>query len=137
MRSYYLDIVSVEEKIFSDFVKKIQVVGSEGEMGIFPRHAPLLAYIKPGIVHIFMINNEIKYIYLSGGILEVQPDVVTILADVAIRAEDLDENKVVESERKVQKSISNFYNNDLGYAQIAAEISKAIRKLRMLERVKR
>ena len=82
--TYQLDVVSAEQKMFSGRVEKIQVTGSEGELGIYPGHAPLLTAIKPGMVRIVKEHSEEEYIYLSGGVLEVQPSVVTVLADTAI-----------------------------------------------------
>lgn len=89
--TYHLDIVSAEKQMFSGLVQKIQVKGSEGELGIFPGHAPLLTAIKPGIVHIINQYGEEECLYLSGGILEVQPSVVTVLVHSANRGRDLDE----------------------------------------------
>lgn len=89
--TYHLDVVSAEQQMFSGLVEKIQVTGSEGELGIFPGHAPLLTAIKPGMIRIVKQFGHEEFIYLSGGILEVQPGSVTVLADTAIRGQDLDE----------------------------------------------
>lgn len=89
--TYHLDVVSAEQQMFSGLVEKIQVTGSEGELGIYPGHAPLLTAIKPGMIRIVKQHGHEEFIYLSGGILEVQPGSVTVLADTAIRGQDLDE----------------------------------------------
>lgn len=83
--TYHLDVVSAEQQMFSGLVEKIQVTGSEGELGIYPGHAPLLTAIKPGMIRIVKQHGHEEFIYLSGGILEVQPGSVTVLADTAIR----------------------------------------------------
>ena len=103
--TYHLDVVSAEKHMFSGLVQKIQVTGSEGELGIFPGHAPLLTAIKPGMVRIVKQHGEEEFIYLSGGILEVQPSVVTVLADTAIRGTDLDEARALEAKRKAEEHI--------------------------------
>lgn len=131
--SYNLHVVSVEKEIFIGVVKKIQVLGIEGEMGIFPKHSPLITLIKPGILKILNIHNHEEYIYLSGGILEVQKNLVTILADTAIRAEDLDEKRAQESKRLAEEKIKRIQHGDANYIKIASEISKAIAKLRLIE----
>lgn len=135
--SYNLHVVSIEKKIFIGMVKKIHVLGIEGEMGIFPGHAPLITLIKPGILNIFKIYDQKEYIYLSGGILEVQQNIVTILADTAIRAEDLDEKKAQESKRLAEKKIKHMHHGDADYIKIILEISKAIAKLRLIELTKK
>lgn len=134
--TYHLDVVSAEKKLFSDVVENIQVTGSEGELGIYPGHAPLLTAIKPGMIRIVKQNSEEEFIYLSGGILEVQPTVVTVLADIAIRGEELDEARALESKRKAEAHISSSHG-DVDYAQASAELAKAIAKLRVIELTKR
>lgn len=134
--TYHLDVVSAKQKMFSGLVQKIQVTGSEGELGVFPGHAPLLTAIKPGMVRIVKQHGEEEFIYLSGGILEVQPSSVTVLADTAIRGQDLDEARAMESKRKAEEHINNSYG-DVDYAQASAELSKAIAKLRVIELTKK
>lgn len=94
--TFYLNVVNIKKKIFSDVVKKIQVKGRAGDLGIFPGHIALLTFINPGMVHIVNYKDEEEFIYLSGGVLEVQPFVVTILADMANRVVDLDEARSLE-----------------------------------------
>lgn len=134
--SYKLHVVSVEKEIFSEIVKKIQVLGIEGEMGVFPGHSPLITLIKPGILKISKIYDYEEYIYISGGILEIQQNIVTILADTAIRAEDLDEKQAQESKNLAEEKIKNIHQGDANYAKISAEISKSISKLRLIELTK-
>ena len=134
--TYHLDVVSAEKHMFSGLVQKIQVTGSEGELGIFPGHAPLLPAIKPGMVRIVKPHGEEEFIYLSGGILEVQPSVVTVLADTAIRCTDLDEARALEAKRKAEEHIRSSHG-DVDYAQASAELAKAIAKLRVIELTRR
>lgn len=134
--SYHLHVVSVEREIFNGIVKKIQVSGIEGEMGIFPGHSPLITSIKPGILKLFKINHDEEYMYLSGGILEVQNNIVTILADTVIRAEELDEKKAQESKRIAEEKIKHMHHGDINYVKISIEIAKAITKLRLVELTK-
>lgn len=133
--TYHLDVVSAEAKLFSGLVEKIQVTGSEGELGIYPGHTPLLTAIKPGMVRIVKERGEEEIIYLSGGVLEVQPNAVTILADTAIRGQDLDEARAMEAKRKAEEHIRGSHN-DTDYAQASAELSKAIAILRVIELTK-
>lgn len=134
--TYHLDVVSAEQEMFSGLVQKIQVTGSEGELGIYPGHTPLLTAIKPGMVRIVKQHGEEEYIYLSGGVLEVQPNSVTVLSDTAIRGQDLDEARALESKRKAEEHIRNSHG-DVDFAQASAELSKAIAKLRVIELTKK
>lgn len=129
---FYLDIVSIKNRIFSGEVKKIRVSGSEGELGIYPGHVQLLSIIKPGMIYIFHKNNQEECIYVSGGILEVQPSNVSILADVAIRASDLNRTSILKSKQKAEKDIQNKEIN-MNKNDILLKISKEIAKLRVLE----
>ncbi|GAA0504896.1 F0F1 ATP synthase subunit epsilon [Tatumella terrea] len=131
-KTYHLDVVSAEQQMFSGEVQHIQVSGSEGELGIFHGHAPLLTAIKPGMVRIVKENNSEEFIYLSGGILEVQPTAVTVMADTAIRGDDLDEARALEAKRKAEEHM-NKSHGDVDYAQASAELAKAIAKLRVIE----
>lgn len=134
--TYHLDVVSAEQQMFSGLVEKIQVTGSEGELGIYPGHAPLLTAIKPGMIRIVKQHGHEEFIYLSGGILEVQPGSVTVLADTAIRGQDLDEARALEAKRKAEEHIKSSHG-DVDYAQASAELAKAIAKLRVIELTKK
>jgi len=101
------DIVSAEEEIFHGDVTMVVASGEMGELGIAPRHAPLITRLKPGKVVLTLADGERKYIVVSGGILEVQPQVVSILADTAVRAEDLDEAKVKAAKAEAERVLAN------------------------------
>lgn len=132
LTSYKLEVVSAESHLFSGDVQRIRVTGSEGELGIYPGHTPLLTMIKPGMVGIVKSDGEEEFIYLSGGILEVQPKSVTILADTAIRGEDLDEARAQDAVREAQERIHNP-NSDISFAQASAELAKALAKLKVID----
>lgn len=134
--TYYLTVVSIARDIFCGIVKKIRVMGVEGEMEVFPGHAPLLTCIKPGILHIIKEDSSLEYIYLSGGILEVQRNMVTILADTAVRAEELDEEQVQAVKDQMKKYFCKLRYDDKHYMQASVEMSQAIAKLRLFELVK-
>ncbi|WFC28618.1 F0F1 ATP synthase subunit epsilon [Proteus mirabilis] len=134
--SFHLKVVSAEKQLYDGEVKRIQVTGSEGELGIYPQHTPLLTAIKPGMVRVVKTSGEEEFIYLSGGILEVQPTGVIVLADTAIRGRDLDEAKALESKRKAEEHIQSSHG-DVDYAQASAELAKAIAKLRVIELTRR
>lgn len=133
--TYHLDVVSAEQQMFSGLVEKIQVTGSEGELGIYPGHAPLLTAIKPGMIRIVKQHGHEEFIYLSGGILEVQRQ-RDRLADTAIRGQDLDEARALEAKRKAEEHIKSSHG-DVDYAQASAELAKAIAKLRVIELTKK
>lgn len=128
----YLDVVSAQESIFSGDVVSLQVSGTAGELGIFPGHTPLLSGVKPGSVKIVNCDGNEEYIYLSGGILEVQPHIVTILADVAIRGKDLDEKAAQEAKDKAEQRIKTS-SGDFNYAEAALELANAVAKLRVMK----
>jgi F-type H+-transporting ATPase subunit epsilon len=129
-------VVSAEGSIFSGEAKFVALPGESGELGILPRHTPLITRIKPGAVRIQRADNgEEEFVFVAGGILEVQPGTVTVLADTAIRGKDLDEAKANEAKRQAEDALRNAKNDiDLAKAQsevanLAAQIA-AIRKFR-------
>ncbi len=134
--TYHLDVVSAEQQMFSGLVEKIQVTGSEGELGIFPGHAPLLTAIKPGMIRIVKQFGHEEFIYLSGGILEVQPGQCDRSGRYRYSWRDLDEARAPESKRKAEEHI-NSSHGDVDYAQASAELAKAIAKLRVIELTKK
>ncbi|BAP58272.1 F0F1 ATP synthase subunit epsilon [Candidatus Tachikawaea gelatinosa] len=134
--NYCLNIVSAEKQIFLGLVKKIQVSGTEGNLGIYPRHSPLLTTIQPGMVFLVKESEEKEYIYISGGILEVQPKNVIILADTAIRGEELDEQRVLKAKNIAEKNIK-LKNNDINYTKAVIQLAKEIAKLRVIELTKK
>ncbi|MFD2096152.1 F0F1 ATP synthase subunit epsilon [Corallincola platygyrae] len=128
----HLDVVSAESMIFSGRVESLQVTGSEGELGIMPGHSPLLAALKPGMVRMVKQHGHEEVFYLSGGMLEVQPGNVTVLADTVIRATDIDKAEAEEAKRRAESNISSL-SGDFDYAQAAQELAKAIAQLRVAE----
>jgi F-type H+-transporting ATPase subunit epsilon len=132
----HVDVVSAEESIFSGEAEFVVLPGAAGELGIYPRHAPLIARIKPGAVRITPAGGgEEQLIFVAGGILEVQPKVITVLADTAIRGQDLDEAKANEALRKAKEAMEKSQDKQeiatlqAEFATMAAQLA-AIRKLR-------
>ena len=137
MSTIHVDVVSAEESIFSGEATLVSLPGEVGELGILPRHTPLITRIKPGAVRIQRAdNNEEEFVFVAGGILEVQPHCVTVLADTAIRADDLDEAKAQEAKRRAEERI-NSSHGDIDYAQASAELAKAMAQLRVIDIVKK
>ena len=130
----HVDIVSAEEEIYSCTAEMVFAPLATGEVGILPRHAPLLARMKPGEVRIRKGGEE-EYFYVSGGVLEVQPHVVTVLSDTAIRAKDLDEAAAVEAQRRAEEALKDR-TADIDYAKAQAELIEAIAQLRMIRRLR-
>jgi len=135
-KTLHVDIVSAEQQIYSGEAQRIIAPGEAGELGILPEHIPLLTRVKPGVLRILPAEGgEEEIIYVSGGMMEVQPDVVTILADTSVRAHDLDEAKALEAERLAKEAIGNrtgameVAKAQAELAEAAAQIA-AIRKLR-------
>ena len=136
MATLHVDVVSAEESIFSGEARFVALPGESGELGILPRHTPFITRIKPGAVRIERADNgEEEFVFVAGGILEVQPDCVTVLADTAIRGKDLDEAKANEAKKLAEEAMRNAKSDiDLAKAQsefaaMAAQIA-AIQKLR-------
>jgi len=131
----HIDIVSAEAEIFSGTVTMVYAPAEMGEVGIAPRHAPLLTRLKPGEVRVQTQEGEELSFFVSGGMLEVQPHVVTVLADTAIRAADLDEAQAMEARERAEKMLADK-SADIDYAKAQAELAQsmaqlaAIRKLR-------
>ena len=132
MATFNLTIVSAERKIFEGEVKQIQATGVEGELGILPGHTPLLTAIKPGIVKFTLQDGNEEVIYVSGGFLEVQPNIVTVLADVAIRGSELDAERIREAKRKSEENIVS-HASDVDHDLLVAKLSKELAKLRAYE----
>ena len=134
-KTFHVDIVSAEQQIFSGEADMVIAPGEGGELGILPEHTPLLTRIKPGTVRIQQEGAAEEVIYVSGGMMEVQPDRVTVLADTSIRAHDIDEAKAMEAERLAKEAITNrtgvmeIAKAQAELAEAAAQLA-AIRKLR-------
>lgn len=126
-----VDIVSAEEQIFSGEAEFAAFPGEMGELGIFPRHAPLLTRVTPGTVRVKIPGrDEFEMVYVSGGILEVQPTLVTLLADTAIRAKDIDEAKAIKARQNTEEMLRNRAVN-ASLADVEAELSQTIMHLQM------
>jgi F-type H+-transporting ATPase subunit epsilon len=132
----HLDVISAETKIFSGLVESIQVTGSEGELGILPGHAPLLTTLNPGMVRLVKQFGVEEYIYVAGGVLEVQPSSITVLADTAMRAEDLDEQAALDAKKSAEEHIADA-GGDFNYAEAASELAEAIAQLRLIQKLRK
>ena len=132
----HLDIVSAEEKLFSGNVKNIIAAAMMGEVGIYPKHTPMITPLKPGEVKIITEENEEKLFFISGGILEVQPDIVTVLADTAIRGDDLDEAKAEESKKRAEEALADKSDN-IDAAKALAELAQAAAQLKVIEKIRK
>ncbi len=132
----HVDVVSAEKSIFSGLAEFMAAPGTQGELGIYPRHAPLITRIKPGSIRIKVPNAEEEVLFVSGGILEIQPGVVTVLADVAIRGHDIDEAKALEAKRAAQEAMQSKAS-EVDYARAQAELVEAVAQLETIEKIKR
>jgi F-type H+-transporting ATPase subunit epsilon len=135
MSSIHVDVVSAEESIFSGEAKFVVLPGETGELGIYPRHTPLITRIKPGAVRIVKLDDSEEFVFVAGGLLEVQPNSVTVLSDTAIRGKDLDEAKATSARAAAEEALKNAKGDiDIAMAQselavMAAQIA-ALRKFR-------
>src|SRR5574343_551316 len=121
----HVDVVSAEESIFSGEAEFVALPGESGELGIYPKHTPLITRIKPGAVRIKIAGQaEDEFVFVAGGILEVQPDTVTVLADTAIRGHDLDEAKAAEAKKLAEEALVNR-ESKVDYARAQAELAAA------------
>lgn len=132
----HCDIVSAEESLFSGLVEMIVATGSQGELGVNYGHAPLLTDLKPGPVRIIKQGGEEEVYYLSGGYIEVQPHVVSILADTALRADDLDEAAAQEAKKQAEQELHN-QSGEFNYSRAASQLAEAAAQLRTIEELKR
>ena len=134
----HVDVVSAEELIYSGTAEFLSAPAEKGEVGILPRHAPLLTRIRPGAVRIKVANtdNEEVVLFVSGVLLEVQPHVVTILADTAIRGADIDEAKALDARRRAEEAIRNRASA-MDFALAQAELAEAIAKLGVIDKLKK
>jgi len=131
----HCDIVSAENEIFSGLVEMVVATGILGELGITRGHAPLLTQIKPGEIRLTLQGGQEQLFYVSGGMLEVQPHCITILADTVIRAENLDEAAALEAEQKARELLSNR-SADFDYSAAAGELARAVAQIRLLKKIK-
>ena len=133
----HVDVVSAESSLFSGLAEFIIVPAAMGEVGIYPRHAPLLSRIKPGSVRLKLPDREEEeLIYVSGGLLEVQPSIVTILADSAVRGRDLDEAKAQEAKQRAEEAMRDR-TASIEYAQAQAELAQSLAQLQAIQKLRK
>ncbi|VVE09173.1 F0F1 ATP synthase subunit epsilon [Pandoraea horticolens] len=136
MATIHVDVVSAEEQIFSGKARFVALPGEAGELGILPGHTPLITRIKPGAVRIEDEAGNEDFVFVAGGILEVQPGTVTVLADTAIRGKDLDEAKAAEAKRRAEEALTNKDSN-IEYATAQAELAEAIAQLAAIQKFRK
>jgi F-type H+-transporting ATPase subunit epsilon len=133
----HVDIVSAEASVYSGIAEYVIAPAEMGEVGIYPRHTPLLTRLKPGSVRIKLPDQvEEDLIYVSGGILEVQPGVITILSDTAARGADLDEARVEEAKRQAEEAMKNR-TSSMDYARAQAELAEAVAQLAAIQKLRK
>lgn len=132
----HVDIVSAEEKIYSGLAEMVVAPAEEGDVGIAARHAPMLTRLKAGEVRVILESKETLPFFVSGGILEVQPHVVSVLADRAVRAKDIDEAAAVEAKRRAEETLSDR-SGKLDYAKAQLELIEAVAQLHTLDRYRK
>jgi F-type H+-transporting ATPase subunit epsilon len=132
----HVDVVSAEKEIFSGTAEMVFAPAEMGEVGITPRHAPFITRLRPGEVRVKVSETESHPFYISGGMLEVQPDVVTILADTAIRAKDIDEAAAIEAKSKAEEALADK-TGKIDYATAQAQLAEAVMQLRTLDRLRK
>ncbi len=133
---FHVDIVSAEESIYSGPAEFLVAPAEAGDVGIYPHHTPMLTRIKPGSVRIKAPLQEEELIYVSGGMLEIQPDVVTILADTALRGADLDEAKATEAKKRAEDALRDR-SSTMDYARAQAELAESIAQLAAIHRLRK
>lgn len=131
-----VDIVSAEAEIFSGDATMVIATGELGELGVTPRHAPLITRLKPGHVDVVLATGERQQFYVSGGILEVQPQVVTVLADTAARAADLDESSAQRAKKEAEEALANR-SDAMEIAEAQTKLAEAMAQLQALERLRK
>lgn len=136
MATLKVDIVSAEGNIHNGEAAMVFAPAQEGEVGIAPRHAPLLTRLKPGEVRVKAADGSEQQFFVSGGILEVQPNLVTVLADTALRAKDADEAAALEAKRRAEEAMSNA-KSDIDMARAQAELAQAAALVQFLQKIKR
>ena len=131
----FCSIVSAEQEIFAGQVEMVVASGTIGEMGILPGHTPLLSGVKPGPVRLILEGGEEELFFASGGFIEVQPTSITILADTAIRADDLDEAAALEAKKKAELELSD-QRSDIDFARVTADLQEQAAMLRTIQKVR-
>jgi F-type H+-transporting ATPase subunit epsilon len=131
----HCDIVSAEENLFSGLVEMVVAAGEMGDLGIIRGHAPLLTALKPGPIRIIKQGGEEVVIYVSGGYLEVQPNSISVLADTAVRANDLDEAAALEAQKHAQQALEN-QSADFDYSRAMTQLAEATAQLRTIQKIR-
>ena len=132
----HVDVVSAEQEIYSGLAEMVIAPAEGGDVGILPRHNQMLTRLRPGEVRIKTTDGGEQFIFVSGGMLEVQPHVVTVLADTAIRAKDIDEAAAVQAKERAEKALAD-QKTDMDYAKAQAELAAAVAQLQTLRRLRR
>ena len=132
----HVSVVSAQEEIFDGEAEFVALPGESGELGIYPRHTPLITRIKPGAVRIKVVGQaDEEFVFVAGGLLEVQPHEVTVLAETAIRGHDLDEARANDAKRRAEETLSNRVSK-IDYARAQAELAEAIAQLAAISRLR-
>lgn len=132
----HCDIVSAENEIFSGAVEVVSATGTGGELGIYPGHAPLLTKLSPGPIRVVLEGGDEQVFYASGGFLEVQSSTVSILADTAVRADDVDEAAAMEAQKQAEQELANK-SSDVDYSKAAARLAEAAAQLRTVQELRK
>lgn len=136
MATIHVDIVSAEGEIFSGEASMVFAPAVMGEIGIAPRHAPLLTTLKPGEVRVQTPAGEEQFFYVSGGAIEVQPHLVTVLADTALRAKDLDEAAALQAKQRAEEALKDR-GDKIGVAEAQAELARAVAQIKAIEKLRK
>ena len=134
--TFHVDIVSAESEIWSGMAGAVFANAEMGEVGIYPRHAPLLTRLNPGEVRVQLEDGSEEGFYISGGLLEVQPHIVTVLSDTAIRAEDLDEAAALEAQKKAEQAMKD-HKSEMDFAKAKAELVEAAAQLQAIQKMRK
>ncbi|MCK9387486.1 MAG: F0F1 ATP synthase subunit epsilon [Sulfuritalea sp.] len=132
----HVDVVSAEEQIFSGLAEFVVLPGETGELGIMPGHMPLMTRIRPGAVRVKLPDGKEELIFVAGGLLEVQPGLVTVLADTAIRGADLDQAKALDAKKKAEEAMVNR-SSEMDYARAQVELAEAIAQLAAIDHLRK
>jgi F-type H+-transporting ATPase subunit epsilon len=136
MATIHVDIVSAEGEIFSGEASMVFAPAVMGEIGIAPRHAPLLTTLKPGEVRVQIPGGEEQFFYVGGGAIEIQPHLVTVLADTALRAKDLDEAAALQAKQRAEDALKNR-SDTMDAAELQAELARAVMQVKMIEKLRK
>jgi F-type H+-transporting ATPase subunit epsilon len=132
----HIDIVSAEQSLFSGTASFVRAPAEQGEMGVLPHHTPLLTRLRPGEIMLRLPDGEEQYFYVSGGLMEVQPQVVTVLADTALRARDIDEAAAQQARERAESALKDQHTA-IDYAHAQAELAEAIAQLKALQSLRK